>query len=105
MRSTTPSRSSAAPLSRCRTITGAIGRRQSPWASWPSWTAQGSDATMTLSRAEIARRLAEADYIADDELVTAVELMQMLGRALLLEGEAGVGKTAVAQALARVHGT
>ena len=59
---------------------------------------------MTLSREQIAGGLAEADYIADDELVTAVELMQMLGRALLLEGEAGVGKTAVAQALARVHG-
>lgn len=60
---------------------------------------------MTLSREQIAGRLAEAGYIADGELVTAVELMQMLGRALLLEGEAGVGKTAVAQALARVYGT
>src|ERR1700751_2987502 len=60
---------------------------------------------MTLSREQIARRLAEAEYIADDQLVTAIELRQMLGRALLLEGEAGVGKTAVAQALARVHGT
>ena len=31
------------------------------------------------------------------QLVTAIQLMQMLGRPLLLEGEAGVGKTAVAR--------
>jgi hypothetical protein len=31
--------------------------------------------------------------------------MQMLGRPLLLEGEAGVGKTAVANALSKVHDT
>jgi MoxR-like ATPase len=37
--------------------------------------------------------------------VTAIQLMQMLGRPLLLEGEAGVGKTAVAAALAAVHET
>jgi MoxR-like ATPase len=32
-------------------------------------------------------------------------LMDMLGRPLLLEGEAGVGKTEVAKALAKVHGS
>jgi MoxR-like ATPase len=60
---------------------------------------------MTLSRDEIAQRLADAGYIADGELATAVALMQLLKRALLLEGEAGVGKTSVAQALAAVHAT
>jgi MoxR-like ATPase len=60
---------------------------------------------MTLSRELIAARLVEAGYIADGELVTAVELMELLKRALLLEGEAGVGKTAVAYALAAVHET
>ncbi|CAN5194601.1 MoxR family ATPase [soil metagenome] len=60
---------------------------------------------MTLSRDEIAERLAAAGYIADGELATAVSLMQLLKRPLLLEGEAGVGKTEVAKALAAVHDT
>jgi MoxR-like ATPase len=57
------------------------------------------------SRDEIATRLAASGYIADDELATAISLMQMLRRPLLLEGEAGVGKTEVAKALASVHAT
>jgi MoxR-like ATPase len=57
------------------------------------------------NRAEIAERLAGAGYIADAELATAISLMQLLKRPLLLEGEAGVGKTAVAKALASVHET
>ena len=60
---------------------------------------------MSLSREQIADRLADAGYIADGELATAVSLMQLLKRPLLLEGEAGVGKTEVAKALASVHGT
>ena len=59
----------------------------------------------TLTRPEIATRLTAAGYIADSELVTAIQIMQMLGRPLLLEGEAGVGKTAVASALAAVYRT
>jgi len=58
---------------------------------------------MTLSRDDIAARLAEAGYIADAELVTAIAMQQLLKRPLLLEGEAGVGKTEVAKALAHVH--
>ena len=57
------------------------------------------------SRDEIAQSLSACGYIADAELATAVALMQMLRRPLLLEGEAGVGKTEVAKALACVHGT
>src|SRR5690349_8533525 len=57
------------------------------------------------SRDEIAQSLAACGYIADGELATAVSLMQMLRRPLLLEGEAGVGKTEVAKALAKVHAT
>src|SRR5215831_12442128 len=56
-------------------------------------------------REEIANALAAAGYIADSELATAVSLMQRLRRPLLLEGEAGVGKTEVAKALASVHAT
>src|SRR6267378_3550615 len=57
------------------------------------------------NREEIAQAFAAAGYIADGELATAVSLMQLLLRPLLLEGEAGVGKTEVAKALASVHGT
>src|SRR6201992_2931895 len=56
-------------------------------------------------RNEIAQSLAAAGYIADGELATAISLMQLLKRPLLLEGEAGVGKTEVAKALASVHAT
>src|SRR5579871_6178953 len=55
-------------------------------------------------RSRIAERLAEAGYIADPSLATALALMDLLKRPLLLEGEAGVGKTEVAKALAAVHG-
>ena len=60
---------------------------------------------MPLTRDEIATRLAEVGYIADRDLATALLLMDMLGRPLLIEGEAGVGKTEVAKALADVHAT
>jgi MoxR-like ATPase len=59
----------------------------------------------TLTRDEIADRLAGVGYIADRDLATALLLMDMLSRPLLIEGEAGVGKTEVAKALAEVHGT
>ena len=59
---------------------------------------------MDITREEISNRLAEAGYIADRDLATALWLMDFLKRPLLLEGEAGVGKTEVAKALAAVHG-
>jgi MoxR-like ATPase len=57
------------------------------------------------TRDQITQSLAASGYIADAELATAVALMQLLRRPLLLEGEAGVGKTEVAKALAAVHNT
>jgi MoxR-like ATPase len=46
----------------------------------------------------------ERDYVADRSLVTAVFLALQLGRPLLLEGEAGVGKTELAKVLAATLG-
>jgi MoxR-like ATPase len=63
-----------------------------------------TEAGMTLRRDEIADRLAAVGYIADRDVATALWLMDYLKRPLLLEGEAGVGKTEVAKALAAVHG-
>ena len=59
---------------------------------------------MTLKREEIADKLAAVGYVADHDIATALWLMDFLKRPLLLEGEAGVGKTEVGKALAAVHG-
>ena len=59
---------------------------------------------MTITLSELSQKLAETGYVADRELAMALYLMDMLKRPLLLEGEAGVGKTEVAKALAAVHG-
>jgi MoxR-like ATPase len=49
---------------------------------------------------DVRAGLAEHDYLADEGLSTAVFLALRLHRPLLLEGEAGVGKTEVANVLA-----
>ena len=49
-------------------------------------------------------QLKGAGYIAEPALAAALLLMLDLGRPLLLEGDAGVGKTEVAKALAAVRG-
>lgn len=59
---------------------------------------------MTPNRDQISDRLAAVGYVADRDLATALWLMDYLKRPLLLEGEAGVGKTEVAKALAALHG-
>ncbi len=53
----------------------------------------------------LGRRLEEVDYLADDGLATALFLSLRLPQPLLLEGEAGVGKTEAAKALAAALGT
>ena len=53
---------------------------------------------------DLAARLESAGYLADEGLATAAFLALRMGRPLFLEGEAGVGKTALAQALAEVAG-
>ena len=54
--------------------------------------------------AGLARLLADAGYFADEGVATAAYLALALPRPLFLEGEAGVGKTALAHALATVVG-
>ena len=52
----------------------------------------------------LQQALASSGYVADRALATAVFLALKLGRPLLLEGEAGVGKTEVAKTLATLQG-
>src|ERR671936_340161 len=49
---------------------------------------------------ELQQRLAAERYLADRGLATGISLAVSLDKPLLLEGEAGVGKTEVAKALA-----
>jgi len=64
----------------------------------------GGTSAMNMTRDQISDRLAAIGYVADRDLATALWLMDFLKRPLLLEGEAGVGKTEVGKALASVHG-
>jgi MoxR-like ATPase len=54
--------------------------------------------------ADVAKGLSGHDYLADEGLATSIFLALRLQRPLLLEGEAGVGKTEVAKVLARWTG-
>lgn len=62
-------------------------------------------AERALDLAALQQQLADAGYIAEPPLAAALLLMQDLSRPLLLEGDAGVGKTEVAKVLAQVRGT
>jgi MoxR-like ATPase len=53
----------------------------------------------------LAQRLATVDYLVDEALATSIFLSLRLPQPLLLEGEAGVGKTEAAKALAAVLDT
>ncbi|MDQ3107629.1 MAG: AAA family ATPase, partial [Actinomycetota bacterium] len=53
---------------------------------------------------DVRAALAEHGYLADEGLSTAIFLALTLHRPLLLEGEAGVGKTEVAKVLSRWTG-
>jgi MoxR-like ATPase len=53
----------------------------------------------------LARRLASVDYLADEGLATSMFLSLRLPQPLLLEGEAGVGKTEAGRSLAAVLDT
>jgi len=57
---------------------------------------------MFNSISEIQTAMAEANYICERPLATAIYLAQELGKPLLLEGQAGVGKTEVAKIIAEI---
>ena len=56
--------------------------------------------SLPSSIGDLQQQLADHDYIADEGLATSIYLALKLNRPLLLEGEAGVGKTEVAKVLA-----
>jgi len=60
--------------------------------------------SVALSVDDVRNGLADNDYLADEGLATSIFLALRLRRPLLLEGEAGVGKTEVAKVLARWTG-
>ncbi|MEU6740697.1 AAA family ATPase [Streptosporangium sandarakinum] len=56
------------------------------------------------SPADVRDRLAAADYLSDDSIATSVFLAGALGKPLLAEGPAGVGKTQLAKAVSAATG-
>ena len=54
---------------------------------------------------DAAERLAAVGYLADDAIATTVFLADRLGKPLLAEGPAGVGKTELAKAVAAATGS
>jgi len=62
-------------------------------------------APLSGSVAEVGQRLAEVGYLASTAVATTVFLSDRLGKPLLVEGPAGVGKTELAKAVAAATGS
>jgi MoxR-like ATPase len=63
-----------------------------------------SQPTPFADPAAVSAALDRAGYLPDDGIATAVYLAMRMGRPLFLEGDPGVGKTALAHALATISG-
>ena len=61
-------------------------------------------ATRFDSPSEVRDALKSVEYLADDRISQVVYLADQLGKPVLVEGPAGVGKTELAKALATIHG-
>ena len=53
---------------------------------------------------ELRKKLDETSYVYDDNMLTILYVALTLGRPLLIEGAAGVGKTEVAKVMAQALG-
>ena len=54
-----------------------------------------------MTKEELKQKLLELRYVCDDALVTTLYVALLLGRPLLIEGAAGVGKTEIAKVMAK----
>ena len=99
--SSPPGRPAASPRRTCIQMLrqSATIRCKNGWR-WAPVASADVSSTPSASVAETAAALTEHGYLPDDGLATAVYLAMSLRRPLLLEGEAGVGKTEVAKVLA-----
>jgi len=57
----------------------------------------------TDQQSALSDALGKQGYISDESLVSSLYLMDKLGKPLLIEGEAGVGKTEIAKCLAKAQ--
>jgi MoxR-like ATPase len=67
-----------------------------------------SDSSPALTGAtepDMIAALRRGGYVADDDIATALYLAEQLDKPILIEGEAGVGKTEVARVLAKLKDT
>jgi MoxR-like ATPase len=78
-------------------------RRPGPWEGGPVSQPTARPAA-PANPDELAEALRATGYLPDEGLATAAYLALAMHRPLFLEGEAGVGKTALAHALAQVTG-
>ncbi len=65
----------------------------------------GSTAYPDVTETAVRTAFDEADYVAEDEIITTVLLALRLGKPLLVEGEPGAGKTELAKVLAGGFGS
>lgn len=70
----------------------------------PAHPAGHHPSVTVASPADLGTRLEQTGYLADEALATIAWLAVRMGRPLLLEGEPGTGKTALAEALGRALG-
>ena len=69
------------------------------------WGTVPTLADIAMTWTDLQTAMAAEDYVASDDLAVALHLAETLGRPVLLEGAAGVGKTEVARVLSVVRDT